>query len=140
MDEVSQPAPRRVTGGLGCVAVVTAATLAVAVPYWAADPSAVSDDGLAGSALLVAAVAFAGACAIRAAGWLGAWLAALLMCVPAVIAVLGRVVLDTAADPTSHNLWPFEVAVAVVMSVVPALAGAVVGWAIASVGARAPRG
>jgi len=28
------------------------------------------------------------ACAIRAAGWLGAWLAALLMCVPAVIAVL----------------------------------------------------
>jgi hypothetical protein len=26
--------------------------------------------------------------------------------------VAGRIVLDTARDPTSHNLWPFEIVIA----------------------------
>jgi hypothetical protein len=29
-----------------------------------------------------------------------------------VLAVLGRVGVETARDPTSHNLWPFEVVIA----------------------------
>jgi len=29
-----------------------------------------------------------------------------------VLAVLGRVAVETSRDPTSHNLWPFEVAIA----------------------------
>jgi hypothetical protein len=38
--------------------------------------------------------------------------------------VLGRVVVETFRDPTSHNLWPFEIIIA-----------AVVGFAVACVGA-----
>lgn len=36
------------------------------------------------------------------------------LCVAAgfVLAVLGRVAVETSRDPTSHNLWPFEVVVA----------------------------
>lgn len=29
-----------------------------------------------------------------------------------VLAVLGRVAVETSRDPTSHNLWPFEVIIA----------------------------
>ncbi|QJR09511.1 hypothetical protein DSM104443_00555 [Usitatibacter rugosus] len=35
------------------------------------------------------------------------WLAALPLVVMAV--VVGRIVIDTSRDPTSHNLWPFEI-------------------------------
>ncbi|MGH7681747.1 MAG: hypothetical protein ACRENN_07135 [Candidatus Eiseniibacteriota bacterium] len=29
-----------------------------------------------------------------------------------VLAVMGRVLIETSVDPTSHNLWPFEVVIA----------------------------
>jgi hypothetical protein len=43
------------------------------------------------------------------------------------LAVLGRVAVETARDPTSHNLWPFEVVIAGVIG----LAGGATGVAIA---------
>ena len=45
---------------------------------------------------------------------------------PAVI--LARIVLDGLHDPTSHNLWPFEVAVACVIGMILAFPAAGIGW------------
>jgi hypothetical protein len=47
------------------------------------------------------------------------------LAVPAV--VLLRVVIETAADPTSHNLWPFEVVIGAGVGALVALAGALAG-------------
>lgn len=113
--------------------MVALATATIAVPYWLADADSVADDGIFGEALLVMAVIAIGAAAVvllRAAPW---FLAVVAMCVPAPVAVLGRVLLDTAEDPTSHNLWPLEVVLAVMISALAALAGTtvagIVRWA-----------
>jgi len=39
------------------------------------------------------------------------------------LAVVGRVAVETAHDPTSHNLWPFEVVIAGAIGLVAALVG-----------------
>jgi hypothetical protein len=41
--------------------------------------------------------------------WRGGWRIA--AAVPALVMafVVGRIIVDTAIDPTSHNLWPFEI-------------------------------
>jgi hypothetical protein len=48
----------------------------------------------------------------------------MLLCGPAIVGV--SILRDTAADPTSHNLWPFEIVFAAI------LGGAIVvtGWAV----------
>jgi len=43
-----------------------------------------------------------------------------------VLAVLGRVLVETSADPTSHNLWPFEVVIAGGIGLIGGLAGALI--------------
>lgn len=48
------------------------------------------------------------------------------------IAVLGRMVVETNRDPTTHNLWPFEVAI---VGVIGLLAG-LIGVAAASLAQR----
>jgi hypothetical protein len=40
--------------------------------------------------------------------WRGAWRIAAAVPACAVLFVVLRIVVDTARDPTSHNLWPFE--------------------------------
>lgn len=47
------------------------------------------------------------------------------LALPAV--VMTRVLVDTAHDPTSHNLWPFEVIIASVIGLAIALPGALLG-------------
>jgi hypothetical protein len=39
-----------------------------------------------------------------------------------------RVVRETSVDPTSHNLWPFEIVIASGLGFPAAFAGAVLGW------------
>jgi hypothetical protein len=46
--------------------------------------------------------------------------------IPAII--LLRVAAETAADPTSHNLWPFEIIIGSIVGALCAFAGALVGW------------
>jgi hypothetical protein len=46
-------------------------------------------------------------------------------------AVMARVVYEGILDPTSHNLWPFELALVVVPGFGSALVGAVVGGLVA---------
>lgn len=55
------------------------------------------------------------------------WLAALLMGTAAPAAVMARVVVDCAQDPTAHNLWPFEIILASFVSYPLATTGTLVG-------------
>jgi hypothetical protein len=59
----------------------------------------------------------------RAPFWLSFLAAAAT--VPAV--VMARIVVEVALDPTSHNLWPFEVVIAVVLGGFLALIGTGIG-------------
>ena len=63
---------------------------------------------------------------------------AMLSCVPVIDIV--SIIKDTARDPTSHNLWPFEFAIAAIsgaLVVVPAmLIGLALRWAMARMGSR----
>jgi hypothetical protein len=54
--------------------------------------------------------------------WRGGWRLAALLPLLGVIAVVVTIVVDVRADPTTHNLWPFEVLGAVVVAG-PALGG-----------------
>jgi hypothetical protein len=46
--------------------------------------------------------------------WRGGWRWVALLPLLLVVGVVLRIVLDVRADPTSHNLWPFEVLAVVV--------------------------
>jgi hypothetical protein len=82
--------------------------------------AAAADTGSGGAAFLgvfmlgVAALGLAGLAlpllALRR--WDGGWRLAALVPVAIVAFVIARIVVDTAGDPTSHNLWPFEVLIA----------------------------
>ena len=48
--------------------------------------------------------------------WRGGWRWAALIPLLLVLGVALRIVVETRADPTSHNLWPFEVLGVVVIS------------------------
>ncbi len=43
-------------------------------------------------------------------------------------ATLVRVIFETIIDPTSHNLWPFEIGIAVFIGFPSGLLGALLGW------------
>lgn len=101
------------------------AFLAVGVPYWSIAYGSVNlPDALYAPGL---AAVFGAAALLRmfaGAGFARAWLACAAI-VPA--AVAARIVVETARDPTSHNLWPFEIVIAAALGLAVALAGAVVG-------------
>jgi hypothetical protein len=62
----------------------------------------------------------------------------MLLCVPVIVCV--SVAKDTALDPTSHNLWPFELVLGAISGaaiVVPAvLLGLALRWTLARMSAR----
>lgn len=104
--------------------------LAVGVPYWQ--------------------VPYSKAELPTALGWLGVFFMLLLSALPLIlrkssflktVVVLGlvipavvtaRVIVETSADPTSHNLWPLELVLAAFISFPIALFGALCGFVIAS--------
>jgi hypothetical protein len=110
--------------------VASICALMIAVPYWATDYADVEDGALGTFALPV--ILILGFAALLVIGLhLGSKLeTAIALCIPAPAAVIGRVLIDTADDPTTHGLWPVEVAVAVGLSVPPVLAGILLGWAV----------
>jgi len=98
---------------------------AVGFPYWQIPYAKVSlPSTLYGTSLLVVGVLAAVARAIGKARLLAVILA-VGAAVPAPILV--RITVDTAKDPTSHNLWPFEFIIAAVIGVLCSSAGALVG-------------
>ncbi len=107
------------------VAAFMVGFFAVGFPYWQIPYAKVSlPNTLYGPGLLVVGVLAAAARALGKARLLVVVLA-VGASVPA--AVLARVAVETAKDPTSHNLWPFEFIIAAVVGVVCSSAGALVG-------------
>ncbi|HEV8619400.1 MAG TPA: hypothetical protein VGQ79_00080 [Nitrospiraceae bacterium] len=107
------------------VAAFVISFFAVGFPYWQIPYAKVSlPTTLFGTGLVVVGVLAAAARAIGKARILTVILA-VGAAVPAPL--LARVAVDTAKDPTSHNLWPFEFIIAAVIGVLCSSAGALVG-------------
>jgi hypothetical protein len=111
--------------------VVLVAFLAVGVPFWIQPYFGLNlPDGLIHPGLLAIPAA---------AAWLrlrGRWRQAQSFGVASAIApavVLLRVIVETARDPTLHNLWPFEIFIASVLGCVMAAVGVVAARMIGSV-------
>ena len=66
-----------------------------------------------------------------ALGAAGFWRSVLVFGSAAPTTVAVRVLVEGIADPTSHNLWPFEIVIAYGVGLPFAIGGAVVGWLIA---------
>ena len=97
----------------------------VGVPYWQIPYAKVSlPTTLYGMGLVVVGVLAAAARAVGKAR-LMAVILGVGAAVPALI--LARIAVDTAKDPTSHNLWPFEFIIAAMLGVLCSSAGALVG-------------
>ncbi|MBP1771118.1 MAG: hypothetical protein H6P99_281 [Holophagaceae bacterium] len=102
-----------------------AAFLAAGLPWWTAPYNRFS---LSHPLAILGCLAFV-LIAAWAAGWtplgLGRGTLAAGAAVPA--AVMVRVLVDTMKDPTSHNLWPFEVVIAGMFGLGLAFAAALLG-------------
>jgi hypothetical protein len=77
------------------------------------------------------AVLFVFAAVIRGAGLAGFLSTWATMAAVLPVITMTRVVYDTAIDPTSHNLWPFELVIAVVVGMAVTLVGAFAGTLLA---------
>jgi hypothetical protein len=113
------------------------AFVAAALLYWPAFEARTNlPDALYGAPLAVAAAtALVDALFSRRPFARSLWVGAAVL--PA--AVFARVVYDGLRDPTSHNLWPFEIAIAIGVGLPAALAGAVLGWLVLrATGRRSP--
>ena len=90
-------------------------------------------DALYGAALaLPALLALADAWFSRRPFARSLWIGACVL--PA--AVFARVVYDGLRDPTSHNLWPFELAIAFGVALPSAVAGALAAWLLTRLAGR----
>lgn len=109
----------------GCVAGL----LLTGIPYWRLPHNAdyfgdaALQLGFAGLAMVTAMLSASGVARLRRIFW------SMLATFPTAVAM--RVVVETARDPTDHNLWPFELIIAAIVSlaaVVPSLlVGALIG-------------
>jgi hypothetical protein len=101
------------------------AFLAVGLPYWSIPYGSVNlPNALPILGLLVVAGSALYLVASRRQSF-GMATGILATTVPA--AVMARVIVEVAGDPTSHNLWPFELIIAGVSGVVVAGMGAGIG-------------
>jgi hypothetical protein len=116
--------------------IASMCALAIVVPYWSVEYADIEDGGLSTLAIPVACILGVAAFAL-AALHLGHKLEiAIALCAPAPVAVVGRVLIDTADDPTTHSLWPWEIAVAIGISLPPVLLGILIGWLVGRLAER----
>jgi len=102
-----------------------AAFLVVGIPYWLIPYNKLNlPDGVLGVGLLVLIIAAALA-RISSGRRFFVVVAVMGASVPAV--VMARVIFDGFRDPSAHNLWPFELVIAVFVGGVVALVGALIG-------------
>jgi CDP-diglyceride synthetase len=110
-------------------AAFVAGFFVIGLPYWQIPYAKVSlPSTLYGPGLLVV-----GVLAAVARAWGKARLRAVVLVVGASVPapILARIVAETSKDPTSHNLWPFEVIIAVMIGALCSLAGALAGSLLA---------
>ncbi len=99
--------------------------VAIGIPFWQIPYNRVSLPGtLYGPGLWVVPVAALTARAVGKAKLLWVILFA-SAAIPA--AILVRVAIETTRDPTSHNLWPIEIVIGLVVGLACATGGAIVG-------------
>ncbi|HEY1267447.1 MAG TPA: hypothetical protein VGH16_09340 [Candidatus Binatia bacterium] len=107
------------------VAAFVVPFFAVGIPYWPIPYSKVSlPDSLYGIGLIVVFLAAVACRYLAAVRFRSATLSAGAS-VPG--AVMARVIYETAIDPTSHNLWPFELVIAAGVGFSLSLMGSLVG-------------
>jgi hypothetical protein len=106
------------------LAVVAAGVLSCGVPLWPIPYARVSMPSNPSASVWLLGAAASGALG-AAALHLRVRAAAFLVAAGFVLAVMGRVMVETSRDPTSHNLWPFEVVIAGGVGLAGALLGAV---------------
>jgi hypothetical protein len=99
--------------------------LAVGVPYWQIPYADVALPNSILNSWLFAP--FLAAALLRAINLASFWHAVLAIGITAPCAILLRVLSGIAADPTSHNLWPFEVILGCVVGLAVSLCGALFG-------------
>lgn len=123
---------------LWLVGAFLVAFLAVGIPFWQVPYAKVSiPNTLMAPGLFMVAL---GAALVRFAGK-HSFLASLLIVALAVPAtVMARVVIETSTNPTSHNLWPFEVGFAWLVGLLASLVGVMVGSIPAFLARGASRG
>jgi len=108
--------------------------LAVGIPYWLIPYNKLNlPSALIGPGLLVVVFAALLIRSYRAASF---WRVVGIVGATVPAAVFARVIVDGLKDPTSHNLWPFEVIIALLMGFLCALAGAVAGSLVSTLVAR----
>jgi hypothetical protein len=101
------------------------AFLAVGLPYWQIPYNKLNlPDAVLGAGLLVV-----GAAALLTRIYSGRHFLLVVVVMGAAVpaAVMARVLFDVMRDPTSHNLWPFEVVIAAFVGGAAAFAGALLG-------------
>lgn len=109
-----------------------AGLLLTGVPYWRlpynadffSDPLVLA--GFVGLGAVTAMLAASGIARLRQIFWI------MLAAFPAAVAI--RVVVETAQDPTDHNLWPFELILAAIFSLVAIVPGLLVGALVRRLG------
>ena len=111
------------------VASVAAGTIACGAPYW---PLAYREVSLPGNPATATFLLGGAAAGVLATYLLRPARLAPLLAVAGgfVLAVLGRVTVETSRDPTSHNLWPFEVVIIGGIGLVAAALGTGLGMLI----------
>jgi hypothetical protein len=103
-----------------------AGLIAVGVPYSLIPYSKLNlPNALLGPSIIVVIVAAGVLCAMRCASFRDS-VAIAGASIPAV--VLLRVIVDVALDRTTHNLWPFELVIAILLGGACSAVGAAIGW------------
>lgn len=121
----------RTTGGLWPGLAFLAGFLATGVPYWLVPYAKLNlPDGLLHPGLLLVGIAALGLRTGKAASFARS-VNVTALSVPA--AVMVRVLVDCLRDPTAHNLWPFELVIALMVGYAVATAGALAGIVMARV-------
>lgn len=107
----------------------TSCVLLAGISYWVIPYRAANlPNSLYGPALAFIVLAAAITVALHMMK-LGKTVALFSATLPAVVML--RIIIETASDPTSHNLWPFELIIAGALALACALPGALFGWVIA---------
>jgi len=116
-----------------------AAFLAVGIPYWLIPYNKLNlPDAVLGAGLLVLIIAAALA---RVSSGRRFFVVVAVMGASVPAAVMARVIFDGLRDSSSHNLWPFELVIAVFVGGAVAFVGALIGTAVLRVsrGGRSDR-
>jgi hypothetical protein len=102
---------------------------ATGIPFWLVPYNNANLPGsLLHSGLFVAGISALLLCMYGIASF---WRSTSMVAASVGASVVARVLVGAAQDPTTHNLWPFEVAIALMVGCVCAAVGAIVGSLIA---------